>query len=334
MKRVQAIYHQGSRAVTVGETDVPVPRSGELLVKTRYSAISTGRELRIFQGEAPQAGSTPLHYPLKSGAALVGEVIAVGNPQERDWLGKQVFAYHPHQACLVLEQKECIPIPVDTPLERALFLAGMESALNLVTDINPAAGERVMVFGLGIVGLLTTALLGQFPLAELMTADPLAPRREKSLELGAGLSIDPHNQRAVAALRDCLFDGNGDGLDAVVEVSGRISALEQAVQLTGTAGRVVIGSRYGRGSDPFHLDDRILDKRIRLISSVPQPPGSRCGGGRWNRQRRLQLAWDWLARLQPEQFISHRFALTACQEAYELLTNRQSQAMQVIFRYE
>jgi threonine dehydrogenase-like Zn-dependent dehydrogenase len=191
-----------------------------------------------------------------------------------------------------------------------------------------------MVFGLGIVGLLTTALLGQFPLAELMTADPLTPRREKSLELGAGLSIDPHNQRAIAALHDCLFDGSSDGLDAVVEVSGRISALEQAVQLTGTAGRVVIGSRYGRGSDPFRLDDRILDKRIRLISSVPQPPGSRCAGGRWSRQRRLQLAWDWLARLQPEQFISHRFALTACQEAYELLTNRQSQAMQVIFRYE
>ncbi len=334
MKRAQAIYHQGIRAVAVGETDVPAPRSGELLIKTRYSAISTGQETRVFRGDSPIPGSGRTQYPLKSGAALVGEVVAVGNPQDRDWMGKWVFAYHPHQAYLVLEHKDCVMIPANTPPERALFLASLESALNMVTDIGPLLGERVMVFGLGIVGLLTTALLAQYPLAELITADPLALRRDKSLELGAGLAIDPQDQRAVIALRECLFHDTVDGLDAAVEVSGRVSALNQAVQLTGTGGRVVIGSRYGKTSEPFNLDDRVLDNRIRLVSSVPRSPGSRCGGGRWGRERRLQLAWDWLARLQPEQFITHRYALAACQEAYELLSNRQSQALQVVFRYE
>jgi threonine dehydrogenase-like Zn-dependent dehydrogenase len=334
MKRAQAIYHQGIRAVAVGETDVPAPRHGELLLKTRYSAISTGQESRVFRGDVPISGSGRIQYPLKSGAALVGEVIAVGNPQDRDWMGKQVFAYHPHQAYLVLDYKDCVPLPANTPPERALFLTSMESALNLITDVEPQLGERVMVFGLGIVGLLTTALLAQYPLAELITADPLALRREKSLELGAGLAIDPQDQRAVAALRECLFHGNLDGLDAAVEVSGRVNALNQAVQFSGTAGRVVIGSRYGKSSESFNLDDRLLDNRIRLVSSVSRSPDSRCGGGRWGRARRLQLAWDWLARLQPEQFITHRYTLAACQEAYELLGNRQSQALQVVFRYE
>ncbi|MGI9212919.1 MAG: zinc-binding dehydrogenase [Methylococcaceae bacterium] len=336
MKRAQAIYHQAIRSVAVGETDVPMPRSGELLIKTRYSAISSSHECRLFRGEvAANASSGRLLYPLKSGHALVGEVIDTGSRQDGDWIGKQVFAYHPHQSYVVLEPKDCVRIPAQTPLERALFLASMESALTILADIEPALGERVMVFGLDIVGLLITALLGQHPLAELITADPATLLREKSLELGAGLAIDPQDQRALAALRDCLFHGGSDGLDVVVDLSGRMNALNQAIQLAGTSARVVIASRYGQGSEPFNLDDTLLDKRIRLISSVSRPHTSRCGGGRWNRERRVQQAWDWLARVQPEQLISHRYALAACQEAFDVLGNRPSQtAMQVIFRYE
>lgn len=340
MKRAQAIYHQAPRSVSVGETDVPSPRNGELLIKTRYSAVSPGQETRVFRGEtsAPDgAGKTGAsartQYPQKSGAALVGEVIAVGNPQDREWLGQQVFAYHPHQSHLVLERSECLKIPENTPLERALFLANMESALNIVLDINPLIGERVMVFGLGIVGLLTTALLNHYPLAELITADPLPLRREKSLELGAGLAIDPQDQRAFAALKECLFHADAEGLDVAVEVSGKISALNQAIQMTGSSGRIIIGSRYGKTTETVDLNDQFLSNHIRLIASVPDTHGL-FTGGRWNRERRLQLAWDWLARLQPEQFITHRYALSACQDAYELLHGRQSHALQVIFRYE
>lgn len=338
MKRAQAIYHQAPKSVHVGETDVPEPRSGELMIKTRYSAMSPGPETRLFRGEplndgAARGAAGRLQYPQKSGTALVGEVIAVGNADDRDWLGLPVFAYHPHQSHVVLDRRACIRIPEDTPLERALFLANMESALNIVLDINPMIGERVMVFGLGIIGLLTTALLGHYPLAELITADPLPLRRDKSLELGAGLAIDPQDSRAFAALRECLFHGDTVGLDVAVEVSGKINALNQAVQMMGASGRIVIGSRYGRSSDSLDLNDRFLSHRIRLIPSVPNTRET-LGDGRWSRDRRLQLAWDWLARLQPEQFITHRYTLSACQEAYELLHARQPQALQVIFRYE
>jgi len=336
MKRAQALYHQSQRLVTLGETDVPAPRHGQFLIKTRYSAISPGPETRLFRGDlsAKDAAGHRLQYPLKSGSALVGEVIAVGNPRDREWLGTQVFAYHPHQSYLVLDQSECVRIPENTPLERALFLTSMEAALNIVFDVNPRAGERVMVFGLGIPGLLTTAVLGQHPLAELITADPLPLRRDKSLELGAGLAIDPKDTRALAALRDCLFDAEADGLDVAVEISGRIEALNQAIRLTGTSGRIVIASCYGKTSEAVDLNDQFLSRRIHLVASVPNAHNAD-PGGRWNRDRRLQQAWDWLARLQPEQYITHRYTLATCQDAYELLQGKQqAQALQVIFRYE
>ena len=47
----------------------------------------------------------------------------------------------------------------------------METAVNLVHDGNPLLGEMVVVTGLGIVGLLTTQILSQFPLAELVVIE-------------------------------------------------------------------------------------------------------------------------------------------------------------------
>ena len=47
----------------------------------------------------------------------------------------------------------------------------------------------------------------------------------------------------------------------------------------------------------------------------------------------MALAIDWLDRLAPEQFITHRFGLDDCQAALEMAADRQAGAIQVIFEY-
>ena len=54
----------------------------------------------------------------------------------------------------------------------------METAVNLVQDAAPILGERVLVLGQGVVGLLTGSLLSEFPLEALVTADCYALRRD------------------------------------------------------------------------------------------------------------------------------------------------------------
>ena len=49
-------------------------------------------------------------------------------------------------------------------------------------DGAPVIGEDVLVFGQGIVGLLTTSILAGFPLANLITLDQYALRRQTSRE--------------------------------------------------------------------------------------------------------------------------------------------------------
>lgn len=48
----------------------------------------------------------------------------------------------------------------------------METAVTLLMDGQPLIAERVAIFGQGVVGLLTTALLAQFPVAALVTLAP------------------------------------------------------------------------------------------------------------------------------------------------------------------
>lgn len=339
--QTQAIFHVAPHTVAVRDTHIPELRPGELLVEARCSAISPGTESLIFRGGVPE--NFPLdeslsslggefRYPFKYGYALVGEVVRTGSREDRDWLGRRVFAFHPHQGMSVVDKRDCHPLPAGMPVERALFLANMETALGLVLDAAPLAGERAMVFGQGVVGLLTTAVLGQFPLAELITADPVPQRRELSGQLGAALAIDPGKGRELAVLEECLFFNGHDGLDLAIEVSGRIEALNQAIRLTGLDGRIVVGSWYGKSAGLVDLGGPFHRRRIRLISSQVSTLSPTLTG-RWTKARRLELALEWLDRIQPEKFITHRFAPVACQEAFELAADKRADALQVIFEY-
>jgi threonine dehydrogenase-like Zn-dependent dehydrogenase len=89
-------------------------------------------------------------------------------------------------------------------LEDAAFLPNMETAVNFLMDGIPVIGEKVLVFGQGVVGLLTTALLARMPLSSLVTLDHYQSRRCWSVELGAQFSFDPDEpdvlQRVMATM--------------------------------------------------------------------------------------------------------------------------------------
>jgi threonine dehydrogenase-like Zn-dependent dehydrogenase len=337
----QAVFHIAQHTVQAREVHTSKPGPGELLVRAVCSAISPGTESLIFRGGVPEDWKKDdgletlvgdFRYPFKYGYALVGEVIAAGSADDRHWQGRRVFAFHPHQAEAVIDKRYCYLVPEGMPADRALFLANMESALNLVMDAAPRAGERGMVCGQGIVGLLTMAVLSQLPLEELIATDPIALRREWSEKLGASLVVDPSRGRELAVLEQCLFDDEQDGLDFAIEVSGQVEALNQAIRLCGFDSRIVVGSWYGRNPGLVDLGGHFHRRRVKLISSQVSTINPVLSG-RWSKERRLALALDWLDRIAPEQFITHRFGLSDCQTAFEWAADPNSGALQVIFEY-
>ena len=100
-----ALYFTAPGEVDLREEPIPEPAADQLLVRTELSAISPGTELLVYNGNVPtelaadptlDALSGSLSYPLKYGYAAVGVVEAVGKAVDADWLGRLVFAFHPH----------------------------------------------------------------------------------------------------------------------------------------------------------------------------------------------------------------------------------------------
>lgn len=330
-----ALYFTAPGQVAVRDEPLPPLKSGQLLVQTLLSAISPGTELLIYRGQFPEDlaldESLPVlsgrfAYPVCYGYSAVGRVIQVGRGVDPAWIGRLVFAFQPHVSHFVAEPQQVLPVPPDLSPEEAVFLPNMETAVNFIMDGSPIIGEHALIFGQGIVGLLTTAVLAQFPLASLVTVDLYPLRRQASLEAGASASLHPQE------LRDRLEDLQPRGPDLTYELSGSPEALNQAIAATRFAGRVVIGSWYGRKQAALDLGGRFHRSRIRLISSQVSTLAPEFSG-RWDKARRLQVAWEMIRRVHPARWITQRLRLSQAEQAYRLLDEKPEEAIQVLLDY-
>jgi 2-desacetyl-2-hydroxyethyl bacteriochlorophyllide A dehydrogenase len=338
----RVLYFTAPSQVTVQREGIAPPAPGQLLVQTVVSAISPGTELLIYRGQAPAdmaadetipALSGALTFPLKYGYAAVGRVTAVGSPAERAWQGRLVFAFQPHASHFLTTPTDLHPLPDGLSPEEAVFLPNMETAVNFLMDGRPLIGERVVVFGQGVVGLLTAALLVRLPLSRVITVDRYRLRRERSRELGVHASLDAGTDDVLDRLHAGLRVEHGaHGADLSYELSGNPLALDQAIAVTGFGGRVVIGSWYGQKRADLNLGGRFHRSRIRLISSQVSTIAPEWSA-RWDKGRRLRVAWEMLRHVRPAHLVTHRFPLEQAREAYALLDQRPGEAIQVLFTY-
>jgi 2-desacetyl-2-hydroxyethyl bacteriochlorophyllide A dehydrogenase len=336
------VYFEAPYRVCVKSESLPSLGPNQVLVETLVSAISPGTELLLYRGQIPTdipvdetlpALTGTFTYPLKYGYAAVGRVIAVGSQVTPEWNGKGVFGYNPHESHFISAPEELIPLPPDVSPEEAVLFASMETAVNFLMDGQPLVGEQVAVFGQGVVGLLTTALLGQIPLASLVALDPIPLRREKALSLGAHGSLDPTQPDVLLRLQEALQqDRLYRGADLTYELSGNPTALDQAIAATGFNGRIVIGSWYGKKHATLQLGGRFHRSRISIISSQVSTisPGLK---GRWNRNRRWEMAWHMLRELTPAHLVTHRYPVHEAPQAYGLLDQRPEEAIQILLTY-
>jgi 2-desacetyl-2-hydroxyethyl bacteriochlorophyllide A dehydrogenase len=307
----RALTFTAPGAVAVVDEELAPPGPGQLLVRSRVSAISAGTELLAYRGQLPaelaldetlsSLSGGSFRYPFRYGYACVGEVVGVGAGVDGGWVGRRVFSFQPHASAFLAGADEVFVVPEEIGWEAAALFASQETACNLVLDGRPQLGERVAVVGQGVVGLLTTALLARFPLAALAAIDRDPARAALGRKLGATGSA-----------------GRAGEADLTFELSGSPAALDTAIALTGREGRVVVGSFYGEKRAPVDLGSHFHRGRLTLISSQVShlPPAL---GGRWDRARRRDVAWAALGRVDTGLLVSHRFPFGRAPEAYALL---------------
>lgn len=311
-----------------------MPNPDQVLVETLASAISSGTEMLLYRGQLPKddntldAVSSGLHYPTSYGYANVGRVVRIGSSVDKTWADRLVFGFQPHTTYYVASPDALLAVPDSLTPETAVFLPNMETAVNFLQDGAPILGERVLVFGQGVVGLLTTALLSEFPLEALVIVDGFPARRQASLELGVSAALAPDADEFQNQAKKHLKPD----ADLTFELSGSPAALNGAVALTAFSGRIVIGSWYGEKRAPIDLGGKFHRSRLRLISSQVSSIAPELSG-RWDKARRFGVAWRALSRIHPEKWITHRFPLSEAAEAYRLLDKNPRETIQVVFEY-
>ena len=336
------------RTIAVRTGPEPQPSAHQVRVRTTVSGISPGTERLVLQGKAPaqlaadatlDALDGGLSFPLTYGYCAVGRVDRVGADVNPSWKDRRVFAFQPHASSFVAAPDDLVPLPDAVSDDDAVFLPNLETAVTLVMDARPLLGETVVVLGQGIVGLLVTALLSQFPLKALYTTDLNPVRRGWSEEWGATASFDPqaktdalHNALGITQ-RDAPEAAAGyEGADVVLELTGAPDTLNDAIACGGFNSRIVVGSWYGTQQAPIDLGSRFHRARMEIVSSQVStlPPDVR---GRWSRARRTQTVLNVLPDLAPHRLITDRVPVANAPALYKRLLDPPEAMLQPVLTY-
>ena len=236
---------------------LPARAPDQVLARMIASGISRGTERLVLAGKVPenqwgvmrcplQAGDFP--FPVKYGYSAVAHVAE--GPAELQ--GKRVFCLHPHQDVFLAPAAMCIPVPDAVPDSCAVLGANMETALNILWDAQPLPGERALVIGAGVVGLLVAYLLARIPAMAVTIIDPDASRRVIAEALGipfAAPEAAPSEQ------------------ELIIHASANPAGLRQALRCAAFEARIIEASWFGAQEVALPLGEAFHSRRLRLISS-------------------------------------------------------------------
>lgn len=262
---MRELWFVAPRKVDIREAELRAPNEGEIVVRGLASCVSQGTELLLYRGEAAPFGEPT--YPRRQGCAWVGET------EDR----ARVFALAPHADSHVLRASDVRALPSDLPPARAALAASLETALTCVWDSEIGLGDRALVLGGGVVGILVAWLLVRAGVRPSL----VEPRRQRR---DAAIALVPE-----LALGD-VAEGSAD---VVFEASGDPRALDGAVKACVTGGRIVVASVYGTRRTSVDLGDRFHRERLELRSSQASRIPPRLSS-RWDVARRFDLVVDLL----------------------------------------
>lgn len=288
MPHSKALWYTATGQAECRPEEIPPPAAGEVTVRAIYSGISRGTERLVLNGRIPlseyrrmrgplQEGEFP--FPVKYGYALVGTVVDGAH----EWRNRNVFVLHPHQSIANVPLTFAQPVPDGLPVKRACLAANMETALNITWDAELSAGQKILVIGGGVLGLLTAALAATVPETTVTVVDVLESRAGIARKMGASFALPP---------------AAPTGQDVVIHTSATEEGLTRGLECAGFEAKVVEASWFGERRVALPLGAAFHAQRLQLISSQvgAVAPSHR---GEWTHARRLARA---LELLRDEKF--------------------------------
>lgn len=358
MKQIEQNYRSG--VMRVIEAPVSQHGAGQALVRTAVSLISAGTEKQIIDlSKASLAGKAikrpdlvqqtmrkvrnegllpvarkvfaKLDTPIPLGYSLSGVVVSAGEASGvavGDRVACAGAAIANHAEYNSVPRNLMVRIPTSVSDEDASFVTLGAIALQGVRIAQPTLGERVVVMGLGLIGLLTVQILKANG-CRVIGFDPNPARVTLAKELGADVAVADNLAQTVEGAT------GGYGADAVIVTASSKSSdpLNQAAEISRLKGRVIVVGLVGMNIDREPFYKRELDLRLSMSYGPGRhdPAYEKQGHDyplpyvRWTEARNMEAFLELIAegRVTPSRLVTHRFPITRADDAYGLMDGQE-----------
>jgi L-iditol 2-dehydrogenase len=329
MKHMRVARYYSRDDVRVEQMEIPEIGPGELLVQVKACGLC-GSDLMEWYADS-KAPAVLGHEP-------VGFVSRLGDGVEEFSPGDRVFVHHHvpcfachyclrgnYSCCATFKQsgiepggfadyirvskinveRDVLHLPSGMSFEVATLIEPTACAIRGINRAGVRPGDKVLVIGAGVSGLLFAQLSMLWGASMVVVSDPVDYRLRKALELGAHAVVNPATDD-LGSILDRITDSVGP--EVVIVTVGKASVMEQAMRLVSKGGTVLIYAPLPPGYDMAVDVCDLLFCEKSLVSTYSCGPDD----------TRFALALIRDRRIATDILVTHRFGLEEVATAMRL----------------
>lgn len=310
------------------DVEKPVPNQDEVLVRVKAAGVCGSDIPRIYRDGAH-------NMPLIPGHEFSGQVVTSGDAKNDVWIGKRVgvFPLIPCNQCVACKKgrhemcrsysylgsrrdggfaeyvsvpaMNLIELPAEVTYEQAAMLEPMAVAVHAMRRVSIEKDDRVVVCGLGTIGLLLTMFLKERGIENIYVVGNKDFQKEKALLLG--IDHDDYCDARSENVAQWIMEKTENGADVFFECVGKNETMSQAVDLTIPGGKICfVGNPYS---------DMVLNKTTywKILRNQLEITGTWNSSFYSGTKESQETDWEYVIRLlsketiNPEIFISHKY---------------------------
>ena len=329
---MRGVVLPGERRIDWVDKDVPTPGHGQLLLRMRASSIC-GSDIRAIYRE--HLGHGPEAYQgVIAGHEPSGEVVSVGPGCRRLGVGDRVAVYHiagcglcancragymigchdlsraaygwqrdgGHAAYLLAEEVTCLRLPDSLSfVDGASAACSAGTAYEALLRIAVGARDRLLVTGLGPVGLAVALLARGLGVRTIVGTDPSPERRALADRLDLLTAALPGEATAAD-----VHDAAGGPVETSIDASGSAEGRALALAALADFGRCAFVGEGGTVT--FEPSPALIHRQVTLVGSWVTSLG--------HMAELLDRLDRWA--IHPESLVTDRFPLEEAEAAYAL----------------
>jgi 2-desacetyl-2-hydroxyethyl bacteriochlorophyllide A dehydrogenase len=314
---MKALVYEGPRQLNLRDVPEPEPGPEEVLIRVAYSGIC-GSELGGYLGL-----NSLRKPPLVMGHEFSGEILQLGSQARQhnpELVEGQRVTVNPlwscgrcryclggrHQLCtrrqilgahqpgsyaerVKAHARMVYPIPDSLSFEHAALTEPVGCAIRAAELADCKPTDRVLITGLGPIGLLTLQAVLAFGVTDIIVTDTDPDRRAIGEQFGVRV-LDPLSTDVMNYIQS---SSEGQGVDVAIDAVGANITRRQCVEAVARGGRVIfVGLHEEESPIPINL---VIRSEINLQGSFAYTPANFITALQWLAADRIKID-PWLLK--------------------------------------